>query len=123
MSENAAPLEILWTAITMIGLLASICCFHYARIDRLRLRRSAQNGTLDRIASEALERELSRFMILLFLSLIGILVMVQPPRPGGLTTTIGTIVSWLNMGIVGTMAFNAVRTLLFRRWLLRRPLP
>lgn len=112
MNHNTAPIELLWTAIGLAGLAVTMLCYRYARLDRARLGRSESNGLLDRIAREALERELSRFLLFLMLTLAGILAVVPTPN--------ATVSAGMLVGANALLVFNAVRTLAFRRWLLQQ---
>ena len=121
MNPNSAPFEMLWTAIGMSGLAITVFCYHYADLDRHRiLSVPLMNGVLDRVAVETLEREITRFVLFMMITLVGIVALYQPPNSNpdkGVIVLLGAV---MLVGMEVLMIVAAVRTLRFRAWLLRQ---
>ena len=122
MNPNSAPLEILWTAIGFVGLAITALCYHYADLDRRRVLYVPQmNGVLNRVAQEAIEREITRFVVLMLVTFVGIVALYYPPPPDrpdqGAIAIAGVA---MLVGMETLLLVSAVRTLRFRAWLLRQ---
>lgn len=80
-SANASPLEIAWTAIVALGLLAHLVALVLALGDQRALQRSGLNGARQVVARGAVVHSVARLLISLAFLLAGWIALMTPPRP------------------------------------------
>lgn len=109
--SNVDALELIWTAISLIGLIAAARGVKDALRDRRILRESSTNSGLMLIASGDLRREALRMYVQGFFLLLGVIALLSPPSSAP-RTTVGSI---LAVGFVAAAFCITVSTVLDRR--------
>lgn len=91
-TSNASPIEVVYTAVMLIGLTTSIINYLYAHARLIELQRSGENGLVLILRKGARADQLKISGVFVCLMVIGLVSMSAPPNPN---VTTGGIVSGL----------------------------